>query len=471
MLASMLGAALLAVTPAAVQARPLAAQTAQDGAVYFAGEPEGIGDPNPYYENGVYSIFYLKNEGRHPWWMSQTSDLSTWSKPIEAVKVGEQGSPDVWTGSGSVIADPAGGYRLFYTGHDPNGVPTEVTMVARASSLAGPWIKDPQATFAGKPTYDQQDFRDPFVFWNPQAKAFWMVLASRQKFDAVIALYTSPDLVKWTAAAPLYSERSPLNLEVPDLFSEGDDWFIVFSDQREEYRLVRYLTAPKSDGKYEYGRFNGLDGRAFYAGRTAGTGRERLLFGWVAHKELHKDSRELVWGGDLVAHAVRRAGPGVLAVSLPDAVARQFTTERAAISPTQTLIGPATEALLAKADITVKPGDRFGVSFDAGKGGKSVLELDTAKGEAAFLYRGQGANAPRVAFPRTADGRYVVDLVIDAKLGLGVLYINRFRALSFRYYGVDKSDLALFADGGFSQLAGSVMVRAARKQSSGGSLP
>jgi hypothetical protein len=76
MLASMLGAALLAMTPAAVQAQPPAAQTAQDGAVYFAGEPEGIGDPNPYYENGVYSIFYLKNEGRHPWWMSQTSDLN-----------------------------------------------------------------------------------------------------------------------------------------------------------------------------------------------------------------------------------------------------------------------------------------------------------------------------------------------------------------------------------------------------------
>lgn len=403
MLASMFGAALMALAPAAVQVQTPAAQSPQGDAVYFAGEAEGIGDPNPYYENGVYSIFYLKNEGRHPWWMSQTSDLSTWSKPVEAVKVGEQGSPDLWTGSGSVIADPAGGYRLFYTGHDPKGVPTEVTMVARATSVKGPWIKDPQATFAGKPTYDQRDFRDPFVMWNPKAKAYWMVLTSRQKFDAVIALYTSPDLVKWTAAAPLYSERSPLNLEVPDLFSEGDDWFIVFSDQREEFRLVRYLTAAQSDGKYEYGRFNGLDGRAFYAGRTAGTGRERLLFGWVAHKELHKDSRELVWGGDLVAHAVRRAGPGVLAVSLPDAVARQFTTERARLSATQTLIGPAEQALLVRADITVKPGDRFGVNLDAGKGGQSVLELDTAKGEAAFLYRGQGANAPRVAFPPTAD--------------------------------------------------------------------
>jgi hypothetical protein len=403
--------------------------------------------------------------------MSQTTDLASWSSPIEAVKVGEEGSPDVWTGSGSVIADPAGGYRLFYTGHNPNGAPMEVTMVARAATLTGPWVKDPHATFAGKPTYDERDFRDPFVFWNPQAKAYWMVLASRQKFDAVIALYTSPDLVTWTAAPPLYTERSPLNLEVPDLFSEEGDWFIVFSDQRDEFRLVRYLTASTSTGKYEYGRFNGLDGRAFYAGRTAGAGRERLLFGWVAHKELHKDSRDLVWGGDLIAHAVRRAGPGVLAVSLPEAVARQFTTERAKLSADQTLIGPADQALLVKADITVKPGDRFGVAFDEGKGGKSILELNTAKGEAAFLYRGQDGNAPRVAFPRTTSGHYVIDLVIDTKLGLGVLYINRLRALSFRYYGIGKSNLTLFADGGVSQLAGSVLVRTDRAQVARASIP
>ena len=59
MFASMLGAALLAVAPAAAQDQAAPAGTSQEGAVYFAGETEGIGDPNPFYENGVYSIFYL----------------------------------------------------------------------------------------------------------------------------------------------------------------------------------------------------------------------------------------------------------------------------------------------------------------------------------------------------------------------------------------------------------------------------
>ena len=57
--------------------------------VYFAGETAGVGDPNPFFEDGTYSVFYLKNSSRHPWWMTQTQDLSSWTEPVEAVPVGE----------------------------------------------------------------------------------------------------------------------------------------------------------------------------------------------------------------------------------------------------------------------------------------------------------------------------------------------------------------------------------------------
>ncbi|UYN98954.1 MAG: hypothetical protein KIT02_13585 [Devosia sp.] len=278
--------------------------------LYFAGETVGVGDPNPYYEDGVYSVFYLRNSGRHPWWVSQTSSLAQWSAPQEAIPAGDAGTPDYWTGSGSVIADPAGGYRLYYTGHNPEARPKEVTMEARAPALGGPWTKVPAATFAGLPTYDEWDFRDPYVFWNEDEAAWWMLLTTRQAGDAAIGLYTSDDLGVWTPADPLYVEASPLNLEVPDLFSEGDYWFLLYSDQREEARQVRYLTAAQSGGPYAYGPYDALDGRAFYAGKSAGAGEQRLLFGWVAHKSLRKDAMSLVWGGDLVVHGLRRTADG-----------------------------------------------------------------------------------------------------------------------------------------------------------------
>ncbi|MFD1253128.1 Beta-fructosidase [Devosia equisanguinis] len=443
-------AALLLGTCASVQAAPL----------YFAGETAGVGDPNPFYEDGTYSVFYLQNQGRHPWFMSQSSDLGEWSQPVETVPVGEAGAPDYWTGSGSVIADPKGGYRLYYTGHDPEGRPKEVTMEARSATLAGPWTKIPETTFAGLPSYDEWDFRDPFVFWNEDADAWWMLLTTRHDGKAAIGLYTSPDLGQWAAADPIYAEESPLNLEVPDLFSEGDDWFLLYSDQRDNARQVRYLTAETSVGPYAYGAYDALDGRGFYAGKSAGTGDERLLFGWVAHKNLRKDAMNLVWGGDLIMHALKRADDGALAVSLPKGLANQFDTARVTLSPENLEIGTPETALRARAALSVEPGTRFGLSFTATNSGRvSTLEIDTTKGEAAFLYNGDPSGAPRVAFPPSADGAYTLDLVIDPDLGLGVLYINDFRALSFRYYRVGATTVSLFADDGFATLDGTVSLR------------
>ncbi|OJX42565.1 MAG: hypothetical protein BGO80_13915 [Devosia sp. 63-57] len=441
---------MLLGTCASVQAAPL----------YFAGETAGVGDPNPFYEDGTYSVFYLQNQGRHPWFMSQSSDLGEWSEPVEAVPVGEAGTPDYWTGSGSVIADPEGGYRLYYTGHDPEARPKEVTMEARAATLAGPWTKIPETTFAGLPTYDEWDFRDPFVFWNEDADAWWMLLTTRHDGKAAIGLYTSPDLGSWAAADPLYAEESPLNLEVPDLFNEGDDWFLLYSDQRDNARQVRYLTAATSVGPYAYGPYDALDGRGFYAGKSAGTGDERLLFGWVAHKNLRKDAMNLVWGGDLIMQALKRADDGALAVSLPEGVANQFDTARVTLSPENLEIGTPETALRARAALAVEPGTRFGLSFTATNSGRvSTLEIDTARGEAAFLYNNDPSGAPRVAFPPSADGAYTLDLVIDPDLGLGVLYINDFRALSFRYYRVGATTVSLFADDGFATLDGTVSLR------------
>jgi hypothetical protein len=442
--------ALLLTTGIPVEAAPL----------YFSGEVAGVGDPNPFFADGAYWVFYLQNQGRHPWYMSRSVDLETWSAPVEVVPVGEAGMPDYWTGSGSVAVDREGAYRLYYTGHDPEGSPKEVTMEARAETLEGPWTKVPETTFSGPPAYDRWDFRDPFVFWNAEASAWWMLMTTRHAGDAAIGLYTSPDLESWTAAEPLYTEPSPLNLEVPDLFAEGDDWFLLYSDQRDAMRQVRYLRAEQSEGPYRYGPYDALDGRGFYAGKSAGTGADRLLFGWVAHKNLRKDAMNFVWGGDLITHALRAREDGSLAVSLPGKLAVQFDQLRHALAPDRLEIGLPDTALRTRMDVRVVPGSRFGFAFTAVNSGRvSTLELDTARGEATFRYNGDANGAPRVAFPAATDGAYMLDLVVDPDLGLGVLYIDDFRALSFRYYRVGATDLTLFADGGFSAVEGAVFER------------
>lgn len=442
---------------------PTASPSSDPGAaaapVFFGLEAQGIGDPNPFHQDGRYHVFYLQNEGRHPWRVSSSADLSTWSTPLEAVPVGPAGAPDYWTGSGSVVADPAGGYRIFYTGHLPDGNPNEIVMVSRAASLTGPWTKLATPRFSGVPDYDRWDFRDPFVFWNDEAKAWWMLLTTRKSGQAVIGLYTSPDLDRWTAAPPLYAEASPLNLEVPDLFREGPDWFLVYSDQRDASRQTRYLKAATSAGSYAYGAFDALDGRGFYAGKTAGTGANRLLFGWIAHRRGRRDDAEFEWGGDLVAHAIRRTDDGALAVDIADPVARQFTTVTRRLSPASTSGDAIAKGTRITTDLTVRPGGRFGIRFIRSGTAAAIAEIDPVARQARFVAGGRAADAPRVAFPASADGRYHLDLLLDPRQGFGVLYINRFRALSFRYYGLSGTVPELYADDGFVALDGEVRTK------------
>jgi hypothetical protein len=85
--------------------------------------------------------------------------------------------------------------------------------------------------------------------------------------------------------------------------------------------------------------------------------------------------------------------------------------------------------------------------------------MDTSRGEASFTYAGDTVNAPRVAFPPSPDGRYRLDLVLDPRLGLAIAYINDFRALSFRYYGINKTVLSFMSRDGLVNLHGAVRTR------------
>ncbi|HEY8578222.1 MAG TPA: hypothetical protein VIL88_17990 [Devosia sp.] len=443
------------IIAAAAAALPVAAAP-----IYFPHERLGVGDPNPYFEYGTYSVFYLQNKGRHPWYVTRTNDLLTWSPPVEAIPVGEPEDADHWTGSGSVVSDPEGGYRLFHTGHRPEAQPKEVTMTAIAPELTGPWTKAPGAAFSGAPIYDTMDFRDPFVFWNADAERWWMLLTTRHFGAAAIGLYTSRDLAHWSPAQPLYTEQSPLNLEVPDLFPEGGDWFLLYSDQRASVRQVRYLHAADSQGPYEYGLHDALDGSAYYAGKSAGQGDDRLLFGRIAHKSHRKDAMDFVWGGDLIVHALRRTADGELAVALPAQIASQFDTAVASPSPSDLSLGDARHAVRAWAEVAPAEGGAFGIRFQhEGAARSSSIIIDPSTGRAAFRYNEDGTDGPSVSFPIDPDGRFTIDIVVDPEAGLGILYINDFRALSFRYYRVGRTQMSLFAESGFKEVSGVVSKR------------
>jgi len=429
-----------------------------------------MGDPNPYYENGKFYLFYLHDSGRHPWYLAETSDLLTYSDPVEVLPVGsDPDDQDNWTGSGSVV-EHDGTYYMFYTGHNQNITPVEAVMVATsADGDLESWTKQPDLTFTGSDGYSDYDFRDPWVFWNEFEQTYWLLITTRYESKAAIGLYTSDDLQVWDARSPLYVEESPLNLEVPEMLTLDGEDYLLYSDQRDESRQVRHLVDNHNDG-WEYPEYDALDGRAFYAARTAGPENEKILFGWVPHKYGLSNTGDHRWGGDIVTHQIITSLDGGLSVSLPNSLAEQIdnpldwqpTWESGDVSVEGTSISLSDNSALVGDRISgirrltatltgYTEGAPFGIQFrNEDTGVESFIEFDVLNESVGFFFTGDQENpeSPSVSSPLSGEDSVQVELWLNPELDYGVIYINDHRALTFRFYEMDSYGFGFYATDG-----------------------
>ena len=78
-----------------------------------------VGDTMPFYEDGVYYIYYLKdgaNSRNHSIFLTTTTDFVNYTEYEDVVLESTPGAQDDWIGTGSVV-NVEGTYYLFYTGH------------------------------------------------------------------------------------------------------------------------------------------------------------------------------------------------------------------------------------------------------------------------------------------------------------------------------------------------------------------
>ena len=155
----------------------------------FVSTPDGhdvslplvMADPNPYFRDGEFYIYYLIDTAFHDWYLTRTSDLQHGSFPQRVLEAtGDTNTQDQWTGSGSIIEDADGQTHLFFTGHNADFSPVEAVMHAVATdSTLTDFTKVPEDTFTGSNGYSDFDFRDPKVFWNEETGSYWMLITSR----------------------------------------------------------------------------------------------------------------------------------------------------------------------------------------------------------------------------------------------------------------------------------------------------
>ena len=228
-----------------------------------------VGDPMPYYEEGVFHIFYLEDLrdgkiGYHPWSLFETSNFYEYENQGLVIPYGEaMEDQDVALGTGSVIKDQDGIYHAFYTGHNDTYAPKEAIMHATSTDRIN-WTKIPEDTLYAGEAYAKDDFRDPYVLYIEEEGQYWMLVSTRNDSTGVLVKYTSKNLKTWIDAGIFFINDmgTDSNLECATLLQYQGKWYLSFSDQWPD-RLFHYRISDDISGPFEIPKQDIIDGNGF----------------------------------------------------------------------------------------------------------------------------------------------------------------------------------------------------------------
>jgi fructan beta-fructosidase len=265
--------------------------------IHFTPSKNWINDPNGLvYYNGVYHLYFQFNPEGNEWgnmsWGHATSpDLIHWEEQPVAIPPNDLGF--IYSGSCIVDKENTAGYgenTLF-------AIYTSCDLKVQQQSIAYSHNEGQSFTnYPGNPVIpnDDDNLRDPKVFWHEETEKWIMVLAKGRLKG--IEIYGSKDLKEWEHLSTFYVEipkMSETQWECPDLFE------LDYKDSKKWVFIVNVNPRPGVLGSgtmYFLGNFNGthfiedkLDypiwfdyGMDNYAGVTwSNTGNRKLLLGWM----------------------------------------------------------------------------------------------------------------------------------------------------------------------------------------------
>jgi beta-fructofuranosidase len=295
----------------------------------------------PFYHDGKWHLFFSQppvgaweyvERARVSTAYLQSDDLVNWKVMPDAFGPGAHGDCDgdgIWTGS---VIEHDGVFHFFYTGYNRQSASPQTICKATSTDMKT-WDKS-----GGNPLispdpqwYETVDWRDPFVYRDEEAGCFKMLISARLKEGpqfrrGCVAVATSDDLENWEVGPPLASAMLTHCPECPEIFKLGDWWYLVESRYSERMQTL-YRVAKSPEGPWESRKLDSLDGRRFYAAKSASDGDRRFSFAWIPFRKHHGPKRSWVWGGELGSPRELLSQPdGTLVSRLPQEVDDSYDT-------------------------------------------------------------------------------------------------------------------------------------------------
>ena len=446
---------------------PGSQENAYEYSTYFLPAADGVnqpyvGDPMPYYEDGVYYIYYLKDGGdsyNHSIYLATTTDFVTYTEyDAPVLESSRSGGQDAWIGTGSVVkVDDT--YYLFYTGH--NGASNmefkEKIMVAQSDNLFSfekveGWYINPPAELRQK-----NDFRDPQCYYDPATGLISMTITASQDGTAGILKYTvSKDLTTSHYDGIIFTNKvgNFWNLECTDTFKIGDTWYVTYSAQDDT------LWYASSDSPYgPYGEAKRLEGKLFYAAKHVEDGENAYMVGWARRAESPSSTQDVAaWAGNVVVQKIVQKENGELVLAPVDAVLDRFGTRRALLIDSAHLVAQAGsrysytevftcyERFAITGEFTYEGQGSFGLAFDFnGKADKyKLISLSPSEGLLQLAFNEGSTLITEKEVELVPGQNYTFTYVQEGSVG--VFYIDGEAALTVRIYGASGKPIMLFAE-------------------------
>ena len=462
----------------------------------FLTPPDGwVGDLIPWQEDGVFWLYYLHDVRTTPkpgtgWNLLRTTDLVSFEQVGPSLAAGSADDADFNAYTGSiVVAD--GTHHLYYTGQNPRRLGDDgraLQLVMHATSVDGmrTWQRHPEHTFGAPEGLESGDWRDPFVFRDEEAGIWRMLVAARhdsgpERRRGTIAQCVSTDLENWVAVEPFWDPRRYIAHECPEVFEWNGWWYLVFSEFSDAF-TTRYRMSRSLHGPWVVPSHDSIDGRAFYAAKTAEREGRRFFFGWIATREDERDSGAWQWAGTLSTLEARQEADGTLAFGFADETLDLFDHELpmaltsltggAELPGTLTAAGKHVVALsdveapasfhaqfrLQTLDEITECGVILCANEDADRG--YVVRLEPARGRMVFdrwprqvtggeQWQISGDVPFEVELERPCElkmGSHVIDVVVEGDIC--VVNLDRSVSLSTRIYDFGRGRIGFFATEG-----------------------
>ncbi|MBR6707514.1 MAG: hypothetical protein IKI84_12695 [Clostridia bacterium] len=415
----------------------------------------------PYYEDGTYYIYYLKEGGdsyNHSIYLATTTDFvhyMEYGDPV--VESSRSGGQDGWVGTGSVVK-VKDTYYFFYTGHASAETYEymEKVMVAKGTSLTSfekvaDWAITPDSTLGQK-----RDFRDPQAYYDEKTDTIIMTVTASQGGIARILKYTlSSDLQNVTYDGVIFTNTvgNFWNLECSDTFRLGDKYYLTYSAQDDT------LWYAVSDTPYgPYGEAKRVDGKLFYAAKHVESPEGAYMVGWARRSESPSSTSEVSgWAGNLAVQKIVILEDGSLALEPVDQILAQYTQRRRLAADSDTILVQAGarykyidaftayESFMLKGTFTYTGSGCFGLAFDySGKQDQYKLITLDPSAQKLQLHFNEGSTLITETDVSLEKGK-TYEFTYIQEGSVGIFYLDG-AALTVRVYGVSGKTIRLYAE-------------------------